>query len=103
LVSNTDVGGDRRGHDHMIVRVTTTGAICAYHHSSCQFEFCSGDTALACVPYCAKTYVEIIVFQTDHYYTIFNIYNEKKRQPPNILHSGTDLFATVCHHIIARK
>jgi hypothetical protein len=32
----------RRGHDHMIVRFTTTYAIGAYHHWCCDFESRSG-------------------------------------------------------------
>jgi hypothetical protein len=29
---------DHRGHDRMVVEFTTTHAISAYHHSSCEFE-----------------------------------------------------------------
>jgi len=28
----------RRGHDHIVVGFTTTCAISAYHHWSCEFE-----------------------------------------------------------------
>ena len=30
-----------RGHDRMVVRFTTTCAMSAYHHKSCEFEPCS--------------------------------------------------------------
>jgi hypothetical protein len=33
----------RRGHDRMEVEFTTTCAISAYHHYSCEFEPCSWD------------------------------------------------------------
>jgi len=33
---------DRRGRDRMVVRVTTTSAISAYHHWCCEFESRSG-------------------------------------------------------------
>ena len=32
----------RRGHDHMVVRFTTTYAISAYHHWYCGSDSCSG-------------------------------------------------------------
>jgi hypothetical protein len=35
-------GGDGRGHDRMVVGYTTTYAINAYHHWSCEFESWSG-------------------------------------------------------------
>ena len=35
--------GGRRGCDHMVVGYTTTYAIGAYHHYSCQFKFRSGE------------------------------------------------------------
>ena len=31
-------GRDRHGRDHMVVGFTTTCAISAYHHYSCEFE-----------------------------------------------------------------
>jgi len=31
----------RRGRDRIVVGFTTTGAISAYHHQSCEFESCS--------------------------------------------------------------
>jgi hypothetical protein len=34
----------RHGSDRMVVGITTTYAISAYHH--CEFEFCSGNTTL---------------------------------------------------------
>jgi len=33
--------GDRRARDLMVVRFTTTNAISAHHHWSCEFESCS--------------------------------------------------------------
>ena len=33
----------RRGCDRMVVGFTTTYAISAYHHQSCEFESCSGE------------------------------------------------------------
>ena len=32
---------DPRGRDRMLVEFTTTYAVSAYHHSSCEFESCS--------------------------------------------------------------
>jgi len=31
-----------RDRDRMVVEITTTYAICAYHHWYCEFEYCSG-------------------------------------------------------------
>jgi hypothetical protein len=38
LCAHTVISGGRRGHDRMIVEFTTTCAISAYHHQSCEFE-----------------------------------------------------------------
>ena len=35
--------GDRRCRDRMVVGITTTCVISAYHHLSCEFESCSGE------------------------------------------------------------
>ena len=41
--SITRLSRDRHGCDHMVVGYTTTYAISAYHHYSCEFKFRSGE------------------------------------------------------------
>ena len=37
IIMSTSIIG-RRGHDHMVVGLTTPCAISAYHHYSCEFK-----------------------------------------------------------------
>jgi len=38
LVSSTNINRGSRGYDRMVVGFSTTCAISAYHHKSCEFE-----------------------------------------------------------------